>query len=176
MGHLASAFEDNVHCAAMAIRAVVYERNGDPASVLYAVTLPSQSLPSGRSVRVKVLLSPINPSDLHVVHGSYAIQPAPRKVDVSGQEKALFLPGNEGLGEIVEVGADVKNLGKGDWVVFSKSQSGTWSSAQLLEEEDVIRVDRASGISAVNACALTASCSPVWIEREETYGFCWEAG
>lgn len=142
----------------MAVRAIVYEHNGDPASVLHAVTLPPQAEAlSGRSVSVQVLLSPINPSDVHVVHGSYAIQPAPRELNVNGQEKTLYLPGNEGLGEITEIGADVKSLKKGDWVVFGKGQSGTWSSAQTLEEGDVIKVDRGSGISAVSAATLAVS-------------------
>ena len=110
---------------------------------------------------MKVLLSPINPADVHVVHGSYAIQPAPRVLDVNGEEKTLYLPGNEGLGEITGVGPGVRGLKKGDWVVFSKGQSGTWSSAQVLEEEDVIRVDEYSGISAVNASTLTVSR---WVE------------
>ena len=140
----------------MSIRAIVYERNGDPASVLHAVTLPSQPL-GGGLIRVKVLLSPINPSDLHVVHGSYAVQPVLREVDVNGQKKTLYLPGNEGLGEVVEAGPDVKSLKSGDWVVFSKGQCGTWSSAQVLEEQDVIKVDGGSGISAVSASTLTVS-------------------
>ena len=143
----------------MAVRAIVYESNGDPASVLSAVTLPPPEPLSGKSVNVKVLLSPINPSDIHVVQGSYAVQPIPRKHDINGEEKAFYLPGNEGLGEITEVGPDVKKLKKGDWVLFSKGQSGTWSSSQVLEEEDVIGVDKGSGISAVNASTLAVSCS-----------------
>jgi len=142
----------------MATRAIVYENNGDPASVLSAVTLPPEPV-SGRLINVKVLLSPINPSDTHVVHGSYAVQPAPRGLNVNGEQKTLYLPGNEGLGEITEVGPDVKRLKKGDWVGFSKGQSGTWSSAQVLEEEGVIKVDKGSGISAVNASTLTVSRS-----------------
>jgi len=143
----------------MAIRAIVYENYGDPASVLSAVTLPPPEPPSGRSINVKVLLSPINPSDLHVVNGSYAVQPIPRKLNINGEQKTLYLPGNEGLGEVTEVGPGVQGLKKGDWVAFSKGQSGTWSSAQVLEEEDVIKVDKGSGISAVNASTLTVSRS-----------------
>lgn len=138
----------------MSTRAIVYENNGDPASVLSAVTLSPPEPLSGRSISVKVLLSPINPSDVHVVHGSYAVQPAPRELSVNGVEKTLYLPGNEGLGEITGVGPDVKGLKKGDCVVFSKGQSGTWSSAQILQEEDVIKVDEKSGISVVNASTL----------------------
>lgn len=148
------------HCIGiMATRAIVYESNGDPASVLRAVTLPPPGPLSGRSINVKVLLSPINPSDVHAVHGSYPAQPAPRKLNVNGEEKTLYLPGNEGLGEITEVGPDVKNVKGGDWVIFSKGQSGTWSSAQVLEEDDVIVVDKRLGISAVNVSTLIVSRS-----------------
>jgi len=141
----------------MATRAIAYENNGDPASVLYAVTLPPPEPLKGRSINVKIMLSPINPSDVHIVHGSYTIQPVPRELDVNGEEKTLYLPGNEGLGEITEIGPEVRRLKKGDWVVLSKGQSGTWSSAQVLEEEDVIKVDEGSGISAVNASTLVVS-------------------
>ena len=153
-------FVHSRHCfGIMATRAIVYENNGDPASVLYAVTLPPPGPLSGRSISVKVLLSPINPSDVHVVHGSYTVQPVPREHHVNGEKKTLYFPGNEGLGEITEIGPDVRRLKRGDQVVFSKGQSGTWSSAQVLEEEDVIKVDSGSGISAVNASTLAVSRS-----------------
>ena len=138
----------------MATRAVVYESNGNPASVLSVVTYPSPPRPTGSSVVVKHLLSPINPSDINVVEGVYPHQPRARQLDVSGQERTLHIPGNEGLGEITGVGEGVKDLKKGDWVVFAKGQPGTWSSGQIFEEGDVIKVDRESGISTVNAATL----------------------
>jgi trans-2-enoyl-CoA reductase len=143
----------------MAARVIAYERNGDPASVLCALTLAPRDPLSGKSINVKILLSPINPADLHVVHGTYATEPVLREVNVNGQEKKLRLPGNEGLGEIAEVGPDVTSVKKGDWVVFSKGQSGTWSSSQVLEEKDVIKVHKESGISAVNVGTLAVRCS-----------------
>lgn len=139
----------------MATRAVVYESNGHPASVLSVVTYPSPSGPTGSSVTVKHLLSPVNPSDINAVEGVYPHQPRARQLSIGGQERTLHIPGNEGLGEITDVGEGVKGLKKGDWVVFGKNQSGTWSSGQILEEGDVIKVDRETGISAVNAATLT---------------------
>ena len=138
----------------MAIRAVVYESNGNPASVLSVVTIPSPPKPAGSSVIVKHLLSPINPADLHAIDGVYPYQPGARQLNVGGQERTLHIAGNEGLGEIADVGEGVKSLKKGDWVVLSKSQSGTWSSGQTLEEGDVIKIDKESGISPVNAATL----------------------
>ena len=138
----------------MATRAVVYESNGNPASVLSVVTCSPPPKPAGSSVTVKYLLSPINPSDINAVEGVYPYLPTARQLDVGGRERTLHIPGKEGLGEITDVGEGVKGLKKGDWVVFGKSQSGTWSSGQTLEEGDVIKVDRETGISAVNAATL----------------------
>jgi len=136
-----------------ATRAVVYQSNGHPASVLSVVTCPSPK-PTGSLVNVKHLLSPINPADINAIEGVYPHQPRARQLNVNGQERTLHIPGNEGLGEVTEVGEGVKGLKKGDWVVFGKGQSGTWSSGQTLEEGDVIKVDRETGISAVNAATL----------------------
>ena len=140
--------------ATMSTRAVVYESNGNPASVLSVVTCPSPPKPTGSSVTVKHLLSPINPSDINAVEGVYPRQPRARQLNVGGQERTLHIPGNEGLGEIIDVGEGVKGFKKGDWVIFGKGQSGTWSSGQNLEEGDVIKVDKNTGISAVNAATL----------------------
>ena len=89
----------------MATRAIVYENNGDLASVLCAVTSPPPGPLSGRSTDVKVLLSPINPSDVHVVHGSYTAQSGPREANVNGKQM-LYPPGNEGLGGITHCSWD----------------------------------------------------------------------
>ena len=140
--------------ATMSTRAVVYESSGNPASVVSVVTCPPLPKPTGSWITVKHILSPVNPSDINAVEGVYPFQPRVRQLNVNGQERTLHIPGNEGLGEITDVGERVKGLKQGDWVVFSKGQSGTWSSGQTLEEGDVIKVDRESGISAVNAATI----------------------
>lgn len=143
----------------MAIRAVVYHSNGDPASVLSVVTHSSPLRPTGSSVAVRHLLSPIHPADINTVQGVYPYRPKSRQLDVNGQERKLHIPGKEGLGEITDIGERVKSLKKGDWVVFGGCQPGTWSSGQTLEEDDVIKVDRGTGISAVNAATLLVRSS-----------------
>ena len=129
----------------MAVRAIAYERNGDPASVLCAVTLPPPDPLSGKSINVKVLLSPINPSNLLAINGSYATQPIPRKVSVNGQEKKLRLPGNEGLGEVVDVGPDVTSVKRGDWVVFGKGKAGRGPARRCLKRKMLSKWIRSQG-------------------------------
>jgi len=138
----------------VATRAVVYESNGNPASVLSVVTYSSPTKPTGSSIAIKHILSPIHHSDINSVEGVYPYQPRARQLNVGGQERTLHIPGGEGLGEITDVGEDVKGLKKGDWVVFGKPMAGTWSSGQILEGGDVTKVDRESGISPVNAATL----------------------
>lgn len=149
---LASALKRTL--TTMSTRAVVFESNGNPASVLSVVTIPPLPKPTGSSIAVKHLLAPVNPSDIGAVGGTYPNQPRARQLNVNGQERTLHIPGNEGLAEITDVGKDVKALRKGDWVIFGKSQPGSWSSGQMLDEGDVIKIDRESGISAVNAATL----------------------
>ncbi|KAF9790954.1 hypothetical protein BJ322DRAFT_999551 [Thelephora terrestris] len=64
---------------------------------------------------------------------------------MSAGESGHCIPRNKGLGEVTGMGKAMKDLKKGDWVVFGKKQSGTWSSGQILEEKDMIKVDRESG-------------------------------
>ncbi|XP_024241826.1 enoyl-[acyl-carrier-protein] reductase, mitochondrial isoform X2 [Oncorhynchus tshawytscha] len=91
--------------------------------------LESMELPSvgAKSVLVKLLAAPINPSDINMIQGSYAILPDLPAVG-----------GNEGVGQILEVGSQVKALRPGDWVIPRDAGLGTWRTAAVLAENDVI--------------------------------------
>jgi NADPH:quinone reductase len=96
------------------MKAVVCEKWGDPAEVLQVRDLPTPE-PGPGQVRVRMLVSPINPSDLLMVRGVYGRQPPLPAV-----------PGFEGVG-VVEAGSGllarlrmnrrvaVPNGGGGDW-------------------------------------------------------------
>lgn len=136
-------------------RGVYYESHGDPKSVLSAITLPALQQPSASGINIKVLLAPINPSDINAVQGVYPLKPSPTEVD----GKTVYIPGNEGLGEVQDVGPDVKGLSKGDWVIFAKKQPGTWRSGLSLNEQDVIKVEKAEGLTDVHAATLAVCVS-----------------
>ncbi|MBD3665676.1 zinc-dependent alcohol dehydrogenase family protein [Sulfitobacter aestuariivivens] len=89
------------------MKKVIYEEFGNPAKVLKVIEEPSQDLQEGQ-VRVEVLRSPVNPSDLIQIAGDYGIKPPLPAV-----------AGNEGLGRIVE------GEGKGQLVLLPAGQ-GTW--------------------------------------------------
>ena len=56
------------------MKAVVFERFGDPSEVLQVRDVPVPE-PGRGQVRVRMLASPVNPSDLMTVQGIYGRRP-----------------------------------------------------------------------------------------------------
>src|SRR5262245_17880268 len=85
----------------MTMRAVVWEGKTN----VKVASVPDPEILNPRDVIVKVTLTAICGSDLHIYDG---LIPTMRAGDILGHEF---------MGEVVEVGSEVKNLVKGDWVV-----------------------------------------------------------
>ncbi|XP_003450553.1 enoyl-[acyl-carrier-protein] reductase, mitochondrial isoform X1 [Oreochromis niloticus] len=126
--------------SAQTCKALVYRTHGDPSRVvqLEGVALPSLG---AKDVLVKVLAAPINPSDINMIQGTYAILPDLPAVG-----------GNEGVAQVVEVGSQVKSLKAGDWVIPKDASLGTWRTQAVLPEDDVISVP--NDIPLVSAATL----------------------
>jgi NADPH:quinone reductase-like Zn-dependent oxidoreductase len=56
------------------MKALIFRETGEPKSVLKLAEIPTPPLAPGEAL-VRVLLSPINASDLHMVRGRYGYQP-----------------------------------------------------------------------------------------------------
>lgn len=66
------------------------------------------------------------------------------------------MAGNEGLGEVTELGDGVEKVREGDWIVMIRPQSGTWQTQQNVLEDHVLRVPRKKGtLTAVHGATLT---------------------
>jgi mitochondrial enoyl-[acyl-carrier protein] reductase / trans-2-enoyl-CoA reductase len=74
-----------------------------------------------------------------------------------GTPSPVFIPGNEGLGEVVQIGPGVEGLKVGDRVVMASSQAGTWSSYMNIKADAVIPIG--NEISDVQGATLTVSAS-----------------
>ncbi|KAI0741431.1 NAD(P)-binding protein [Daedaleopsis nitida] len=133
-------------------RAVVYATTGNPAEVLQIRTYNPHPPPPPGSVNIRFCLAPINPSDINLIQGVYPVQPA--QLQLPGEQ--LFVGGNEGVAEVIEVGSDVHGLQKGDKVIVAKQQFGTWSSSRVICSEDVIKLPP-TGLSEVNAATITVN-------------------
>ncbi|KFQ23499.1 hypothetical protein N332_14726, partial [Mesitornis unicolor] len=96
-------------------------------------------------VHVKMLAAPINPADINMIQGTYAIlTPLPA------------VGGNEGVGEVLEVGRRVAALKPGDWVIPAATGLGTWRTQGVFPEETLLKVP--SDIPVL--CAATLSVNP----------------
>ncbi len=114
------------------MKAVVFDRFGDPEEVLQVRDLPAPA-PGRGQVRVRMLASPINPSDLLYVRGQYGRRPT--------------LPasaGFEGAGVIDAVGPGllrhVLGLKPGRRVAVLNGEGGNWQEQVLVPARRAVPV------------------------------------
>jgi NADPH:quinone reductase-like Zn-dependent oxidoreductase len=112
------------------MKAVVFDRFGDPAEVLRVRETPLPELGPGQ-VRVRMLASPINPSDLLVVRGHYGRHPA-----------LPATPGFEGVGVVDAAGPGwlrlLRGLSAGRRVAVLNGAGGNWQQYVVLSARQVV--------------------------------------
>jgi NADPH:quinone reductase-like Zn-dependent oxidoreductase len=103
------------------MKAIVFEEFGEPADVLKVREVPTPE-PGPGEVRVRMIASPVNPSDLMVVRGRYTFRPP-----------LPATPGFEGVGVVEKVGGGL--LGKlveGKRVTVINSKGGNWAECAVI--------------------------------------------
>lgn len=125
--------------------ALRYNKHGDPSQVVHLEKVELGPV-GANEVLVKMLAAPINPSDINMIQGTYAILP---DLPATG--------GNEGVGEVIEVGHQVKTLKPGDWCIPKDAGLGTWRTAVVLSEDDLLAIPNnipllAAATLGVNPC------------------------
>ncbi|CAI9594994.1 unnamed protein product [Staurois parvus] len=124
-------------------RGLVYEKHGEPSQVLRLQRLEVAS-PTDYEVKVKMLAAPINPSDLNMIQGTYALLP-----------QLPAVGGNEGVGVVAAVGRHVSSVRPGDWVIPVDAGLGTWRTEGIFRESALVRVP--SDISIEGAATLSVN-------------------
>uniref|UniRef100_A0A8C1NRX7 Enoyl-[acyl-carrier-protein] reductase, mitochondrial n=1 Tax=Cyprinus carpio TaxID=7962 RepID=A0A8C1NRX7_CYPCA len=110
--------------------ALLHRNHGEPSQVLQLEDLVLPQM-GPESVLVKMLAAPINPSDLNMIQGTYAILP-----------ELPAVGGNEGVARVMEVGDKVKALKVGDWVIPRDAGIGTWRTAAVLKADDLVTLPK----------------------------------
>jgi trans-2-enoyl-CoA reductase len=129
------------------ISAVIYERHGNPAEVLRVESRPWPK-PAADEAVVEMRAAPINPADLNAIEGKYP-----------GRREVPAVPGFEGAGVVVDLGAAVKGLTNGALVILPHS-IGTWRDAVAVKADELIVVP--AGIEPVHAAMLKINPMTAW--------------
>ncbi|XP_066597564.1 enoyl-[acyl-carrier-protein] reductase, mitochondrial [Prorops nasuta] len=112
---------------------LIYDKHGEPASVLQ-IKQSELKEPEKDEVTVKWLLSPVNPADINTIQGRYPIKPT-----------FPSIPGNEGVGEIIAVGSQVKGFSVGDKIVPGTIKLGTWRTCANYKPDEIIKIPKEFG-------------------------------
>jgi NADPH2:quinone reductase len=131
------------------MKAFIIEQNGEPSAVVQSRDLP-EPLPGPAEVRVKMLLAPVHPSDLHIIRGRFAPQRQP---------KLPASPGSEGVGIIDAVGSEVARSRIGERVVLL-DVPGTWRELVISPAERAIPVPE--GVSSEDAAQALINPMTAW--------------
>jgi NADPH:quinone reductase-like Zn-dependent oxidoreductase len=105
------------------MRAVQLTAYGSPVDGLESADIPEPDAPGANQILAGVEFSPINPNDLMLAQGIYAIRPALPTVI-----------GNEGVGRVRAVGPGVENVKVGDRVLLPLS-SFVWRERLVTPAE-----------------------------------------
>jgi NADPH:quinone reductase-like Zn-dependent oxidoreductase len=112
------------------MKAVVLEKWGDPEEVLEVREVPDPQ-PGRGEVRVRMLASPINPSDLLMIRGEYGRKP-----------RLPATPGFEGVG-VVEAGSGLlARRVMGRRVAVLNSTTGNWQEKVVVPARQAVPVPR----------------------------------
>lgn len=126
--------------------AAKYEEHGSASDCVKMVEEPMPQISSHDQVKIRMLAAPMNPADFNMIEGVYSIRPA-----------LPAIGGNEGVGEVIEVGKDVSSLKVGDWVIPANPGFGTWRTHAVCSEAELDRVPNdipveMAATMAVNPC------------------------
>jgi NADPH:quinone reductase-like Zn-dependent oxidoreductase len=111
------------------MRAVVIEAFGEPAEVVRVQDVPDPK-PGRGSVRVRMLASPINPSDLLMIGGNYGIRPS-----------LPATPGFEGVGVVEQSGGGLLGwMRTGKRVAVLNGTGGNWAEQVIVPAHRVVPV------------------------------------
>lgn len=109
------------------MKAIRFAQYGEPAQVLTVQERPLPA-PGKEEVRVRILASPINPSDLLFVRGHYA-----------GVQPHFPAPaGFEGVGIVDALGPQVRRPTPGERVVVRNSEGGNWADYAVVPARDLL--------------------------------------
>jgi NADPH:quinone reductase-like Zn-dependent oxidoreductase len=136
------------------MKSLQFTSPGDPASVLRLTELPLPQ-PGPGQVRVRMLASPVNPSDLMYVRGHYTVPPV-----------CPAVPGFEGVGIVEASGGGWRGkLFTGRRVIVLNRAGGNWSEYAIVPDQQIVPVS--SSLSDEQAACFFVNPATAWVMTRE---------
>ena len=136
------------------MKAVQFQKTGEPAAVLKTVDTQRPAPKSGE-VLVRMLATPINPSDLMYIRGRYTV-PA----------QCPTTPGFEGVGIVEASGGGLRGrLFMNRRVVVLNRRGGNWADYAVVPATEVIPIS--SGLSVEQAATFFVNPATAWVMTRE---------
>lgn len=130
------------------MKVLLAEREGPAHEAVACRVQPPPGPPGPRQVLLGMLAMPVNPADLLLVEGRYGVRrPLP------------FVPGHEGVGRILQVGAEVQGLAAGDLVV--PLGDSCWAEQMLVSAAASVALP--AGTDLLQASMLKANPATAWV-------------
>ena len=109
---------------------LIFSKHGNPRNVVEMVdeTLATTSIEDDQ-VLVSVIATPINPSDINQIEGTYMHLP-----------KLPATPGNEFVGQVLKTGNKVTKVTTGDRIIAAAPGLGTWRTHLIASESQLQKV------------------------------------
>ena len=136
------------------MKSILFDAPGEPGDVLRSSETETPK-PGPGEVLVRMLASPINPSDLMFVRGVYGIRP-----------ECPQSPGFEGVGVVEACGGGLRGmLFKGKRAVVMNSRGGNWAEYSVVPATQIIPVS--SALSVDQAATFFVNPATAWILTQE---------
>jgi len=136
------------------MQAVTFDTPGEPDAVLRCQTIEDPQ-PGPGEVRVRMVASPVNPSDMMFIRGVYSIKPQYPQT-----------PGFEGVGVVESSGGGLRGkLFTGKRVAVMNSAGGNWAEAAVVPATQVIPLS--SALSDDQAATFFVNPASAWIMTQE---------
>lgn len=136
------------------MKAVQFESTGEPSQVLRCVQV-EQPQPEKGEVLVRMLASPVNPSDMMFIRGCYTLNASPPAV-----------PGFEGVGVVEKSGGGLRGmLFKGRRVIVLNKRGGNWADYAVVPSDQVIPCS--SGLTDEQAATFFVNPATAWVMTQE---------
>ena len=136
------------------MKAVQFQQTGEPAAVLKTIDT-DRPVPKSGEVLVRMLATPINPSDLMYIRGCYTV-PA----------QCPTTPGFEGVGVVEASGGGLRGrLFMKRRVVVLNRRGGNWADYAVVPATEVIPIS--NGLSVEQAATFFVNPATAWVMTRE---------